>query len=120
MRNLFFAAILTGIAVLAEAPSVAADNNQCGLKQFASIDLMAVGENQLLVPVVIQDTPAYMTLALSNAFSGIGENSAHDLSLAIRLPLPMSEFGLAETPSRRRLQPVHSQSVMCVSRTRVS
>src|ERR1700749_3583973 len=84
MRSPFFAAILSCIAVLAYAPSIAADNNQCGLKQFASIDLMTVRENQLLVPVVIQDTPAYMTLALSNAFSGIGESSAHDLSLAIQ------------------------------------
>jgi hypothetical protein len=55
MRNSVSAGILLGcIALLTQAPSVAADNKNCGLTRYASLDLVVVGDSYLLVPVEIR------------------------------------------------------------------
>ncbi len=88
MRNSISAAItLSTMALLTTTPSIAEETNKCGLTRYASLDLVVVGETHLLVPVTIQDTPAYMTLSLANPFSGVSEKAVRDLSLTTQ-PTP--------------------------------
>src|ERR1700744_585980 len=82
MHRSVYAGMVLGSVALMINVSVAAESNTCGLTQYASIDLVVVGENHLLVPVTIQDHPAYMSLSLANPFSGISEKAAHDFSLS--------------------------------------
>jgi hypothetical protein len=82
MRNSVSAGILLGcIALLTQAPSVAADNKNCGLTRYASLDLVVVGDSYLLVPVEIRGTRAYMALNMASPFSGVTEMAVRDLSL---------------------------------------
>jgi hypothetical protein len=82
MRNSVSAGIvLSSITLLANTPSVAADANKCGLTRYASLDLVLVGDSNLLVPVTIQNTRAYMALNMASPLSSVTEKVVRDLSL---------------------------------------
>jgi Aspartyl protease len=82
MRNSVSAGIvLSCVALLTSAASVAADSYKCGLTRYASLALVTVGDSYLLVPVTIQGTRAYMVLNMASPFSSVTEKTVHDLSL---------------------------------------
>jgi hypothetical protein len=85
MRNSVSAGILLGcIALLTQAPSVAADNKNCGLTRYASLDLVVVGDSYLLVPVEIQGSRAYMALNMASPFSSFTQSAVGRFSLATK------------------------------------
>ena len=85
MRNCVSAwAIVSCIALLTSAPSVAADTNKCGLTRFASLDLVMIGDSYLLVPVTIQGVRAYMALNMASPFSSVTKEAVRDFSLPTR------------------------------------
>jgi hypothetical protein len=79
--------ILSCIGLLSQGPSVAAETKDCGLKRYASLDLVLVGDGFVLVPVMIQGTRAYMALNLASGISNVTESAVNSLSLkAISMP----------------------------------
>jgi hypothetical protein len=73
--------ILSCIGLVSHGPSFAAETKDCGLKRYASLDLVLVGDSYLLVPVMIQGTRAYMALNLASGFSSVTESAVNSLSL---------------------------------------
>jgi hypothetical protein len=69
------------IALLTDAPTAAAASNECGLKRYASLDLVEVDGSYLLVPVTFQGSRVYMALDMAAPFSSVTEKAVHDFSL---------------------------------------
>jgi hypothetical protein len=62
----------------------AAETKVCQLKQYAAIELSGLPNGNLLVPVTIQETHAFMILNTASAFSSITENAASRLQSSNR------------------------------------
>lgn len=70
--------------------SIAAAVKDCGLKRYASIDLVGA-DGYLLVPVTMQGTRAYMVLNMATPFSSVTQGAVDSLSLQVK---PMAtQFG---------------------------
>jgi hypothetical protein len=63
--------------------SVVAGVKDCGLKRYASIDLVRA-DDYLLVPVIIQGTRAYMILNMATPFSSVTQTAVDSLSLQVK------------------------------------
>ena len=62
----------------------AAEAKDCQLKQYASLDLSGPVNGNLLVPVTLKGTQAFMVLNTASAFSTITEGSASRLGLQVK------------------------------------
>jgi hypothetical protein len=82
-KNIVLALLLIYVVSLPETLH-ASEVKDCQLKQYASLDLLALRNGLLLVPVTIQDSREFMILNTANAFSTITENAADRLALQIK------------------------------------
>src|ERR1700737_4116316 len=85
---------------LARAAQTPAQGGACQLRQLASLDLKLVGGGQVLVPVTIHKTPAYMYLQIASPFSGMSQQAVD------RFTLPKTEIakGLDISTDTKRVQ----------------
>jgi hypothetical protein len=79
-KSLLAGMFLICFALLAHV-SFAAEVKNCGLKRYASIDLVAGRNGYLLVPVTIESMRAYMVLNMAGPFSVLADSAANNLSL---------------------------------------
>jgi Aspartyl protease len=82
--------VLSLCAAISPATTLhAAGTPDCTLKKYASLDLIGDPSRQLVVPVTIQDSPAYMILDTAHAYGSVTESAARRLSLQTH-PAPNS------------------------------
>jgi hypothetical protein len=84
--------ILSCTALFAGTSVSAAENKNCQLKRYASIDFAGLPDGNLLVPVTIKGTPAYMVLDMASPLSSLTPSAVSSLSLPTK-PVP-SQLGI--------------------------
>jgi Aspartyl protease len=85
--------LILGCTALFSWTSVsAAESKNCQLKRYTSIDFAGPPDGNLLVPVTISGTPAYMVLDLASPLSRLTPSAVNSLSLPTK-PVP-SQLGI--------------------------
>lgn len=82
MKTMSILAVAASLLLPLAHPAMAAEKEKCGLKRYATIDLVSGG----LVPVKVNGQPAVMTLNMA-AFTMIWKKTADEMKLP-RHPLP--------------------------------
>jgi hypothetical protein len=93
MRNAVFVVLVLCAAISPAATLHAADTKDCALTRYASLDLIGDPSRQLVAPVTIQDSQAYIVLSTSDAYSSLTESTVRRFSLQTRsVPIRMQVF----------------------------
>jgi hypothetical protein len=80
-KNKWIRGILLCAALAAPLASRAADEHDCRLHRYASLDLVITNKSGVYVPVTIEHQSALMRLNLASAFSDLYEKAAKSLGL---------------------------------------
>ena len=89
---------LCAIAFLAECistPSQAAEERDCRLQQFASVDFVFSSSEDVIFPITIADTPTQAELNLASVFSTTGPMAIDRLKLTTRSLSRLTNLNLA-------------------------
>jgi hypothetical protein len=101
MNKSFFPGLLLICLAVPGTFLSAAPAKNCHLTQYATLDLSVLPNGSLLVPITIQDSPAFMILDTANAYSVITDRSVGRLGVKIDQKLLHSGVRIGATPIER-------------------
>lgn len=101
VRRLVPTVFLSVVLLFSTAAPSAAEEPDCTLKQYASLDLTETPDGSLLVPVQIEGRAVYMVLNTVAAISGMTEEAVKLLGLGIKPVPPGVEIQVGKSDVRR-------------------